>query len=229
MRISTSGTLDAFTPTLIQTLSPAQEEETQPIPLPNNLLAPPTTTTRTAKRRSFLPIDAPLSLNIPIPEASTFVPGLTATNDTDGFDAAHSPIVESYRRREEERAREAYQRALRSVMAYLKDMNDLGLSQQANAMGMYGAGGDEVLMSRSRRPTGVGLDREVSVSSNGSTLSSADSNSQLRSLDSLTGTRTGSSTQTNSVATTDSSGSNDERKFKDDKGKRAMVVREIVV
>ena len=37
-------------------------------------------------------------------------------------------------------------------------------------------------------------------------------------------------TQTNSVATTDSngSGSGEERKYKDDKGKRARVIREIV-
>ncbi|KAJ6627208.1 hypothetical protein B0H10DRAFT_2292586 [Mycena sp. CBHHK59/15] len=239
IRISTTGTLDAFSPPVINTLSPAQEEERSPIHSPTrnvtspNLLAPPPTTTRTVKRRSFLPIDSPLSLNIPIPEASAFVPGVTATSDTDGPESradTPSPVVESYMRREEERAREAYQRALRSVMAYLKDMNDLGLSQQANAMGMYGTGGDEALVSRSRRPTGVsGLDREVSISSNGSsTLSSLDSTGQLRSMESLTGLR-GSSTQTNSVATTDSSGSNDERKFKDDKGKRAMVVREIVV
>ncbi|KAJ6601233.1 hypothetical protein DFH09DRAFT_900867, partial [Mycena vulgaris] len=238
MRISTTGTLEGFnTPEIQHTLSPAREEEEHSPPsatsTTNNLLAPPQAmTTRTTKRRSFLPIDTPLSLIIPIPEAATFVPGVTATSDTDGPDGrgeTPSPVVESYMRREEERAREAYQRALRSVMAYLKDMNDLGLSQQANAMGMYGAGGDESLVSRSRRPTGTGLDREVSVSSNGSsTLSSLDSTGQLRSMDSLTGLR-GSSTQTNSVATTDSSGSGDERKFKDDKGKRAGVVREIVV
>ncbi|KAJ7456710.1 hypothetical protein FB451DRAFT_1512111 [Mycena latifolia] len=240
MRISTTGTLDAFNPPAIQhTLTPAQEEEEHSPPpsatatANNNFLLAPPTTARTTKRRSFLPIDAPLSLNIPIPEAAAFVPGVTATSDTDGpaRDDTPSPIAASYMRREEDRAREAYQRALRSVMAYLKDMNDLGLSQQANTMGMYGAGGDEALVSRSRRPTGAsgGLDRELSVSSNGSSaLSSFDSTGQLRSMDSLTGLR-GSSAQTNSVATTDSSGSGDERKFKDDKGKRAMVVREIVV
>ncbi|KAJ7275319.1 hypothetical protein B0H12DRAFT_1005803 [Mycena haematopus] len=241
MRISTTGTLDAFNPPLaIHALSPAVEDDeqrdTRPInaspptlAVPNsNLLVPPTTT-RTAKRRSFLPLDTPgLTLNIPIPEAAAFVPGVTATGESGIEGAAQpetpSPVVESYLRREEERAREAYQRALRSVMAYLKDMNDLGLSQQAAAMGVYGAGGDDALQPRSRRPTVAGLDREASVSSNGSSLDST-----LRSMDSMTGISRGSSTQTNSVATTDSSGSGDERKFKDDKGKRAMVVREIVV
>ncbi|KAJ7783474.1 hypothetical protein DFH07DRAFT_995611 [Mycena maculata] len=246
MRISTTGTLDGFNPPAIHHPLPTAPEEDEPEQRPgiqsapaagpstNNLLVPPPTT-RTAKRRSFLPLDTPLSLNIPIPAAAAFVPGVTATGDTDGPDGVcaetPSPVVESYLRREEERAREAYQRALRSVMAYLKDMNDLGLSQQAGAIGLYGAGGDEALVARSRRPTGTsGLDREVSVSSNGSsTMSSLDSTGQLRSMESLSGLRGGSSTQTNSVATTDSSGSGDERKFKDDKGKRAMVVREIVV
>ena len=53
--------------------------------------------------------------------------------------------------------------------------------------------------------------------------------SHLRSSDAILGLRSGSTTQTNSVATTDSTGSNgEERKFKDDKSKRARVVREIV-
>ncbi|KAJ7225815.1 hypothetical protein GGX14DRAFT_531499 [Mycena pura] len=226
MRISTTGgLLDAFnTPTIQHTPSP--EQEVPPVPTAkSNLLAPPLTTTRTAKRRSFLPIDGPpaLNINIPIPEASEFVPDMTATNDTDVRGDTPSPVVESYVRRDEERAREAYQRALRSVIAYLKDMNDLGLPQQASA---YGASGDEAPVSRSRRPTGTGLDRDASVSSNGSSVDSA---GQLRSMDSTSGIRGGYSTQTNSVATTDSSGSGDERKFKDDKSKRAMVIREIVV
>ena len=54
--------------------------------------------------------------------------------------------------------------------------------------------------------------------------------SQLRSIESRMGLRSGSTTQTNSVATTDSngSGSGEERKWKDDKGKRQRVVKEIV-
>jgi hypothetical protein len=59
---------------------------------------------------------------------------------------------------------------------------------------------------------------------NGSLLSDS---GQLRSAESMAGLRDGSSALTLSVATTDSCGS-DERKFKDDKGKRAMVVQEIV-
>jgi hypothetical protein len=55
-----------------------------------------------------------------------------------------------------------------------------------------------------------------------------DTYGQLRSPESMAGLRSGTSSKTLSVVTTDSNGSFEERKFKDDKGKRAMVVREIV-
>jgi len=242
MRFSTSGILDGVIPNLTTPPSPPQTERDTPqdmlkspgvIP-PSNLLAPPSLP-RTAKRRSFLPIEAPgsLSLIIPIPETSAFVPGLTALNDgedVDGRGTTPSPIdSEQYLRREEERAREAYMRALRSVMAYLKDMNDLGLSQQSNPMSMYCVTTYDISVTRSRRPTVVDGPREVSMVLSSSTAASlSDSAGQLRSMESMAGLRSGSSTQTLSVATTDSSGSSEERKFKDDKGKRAMVVREIV-
>lgn len=245
MRFSTAGILDSLAPNLSASISPPQDEgkpirdtlKVSPVVTSPTLLAPPSPLPRTAKRRSFLPIDAPgiLSLNIPIPDSSAFVPGLTAMDDGDDAEprvATPSPVVDSeqYLRREEERARESYMRALRSVMAYLKDMNDLGLSQQSNPISMYGAATDDVLTARSRRPTMIEGHREVSMALSGSTaVSMSDSNGQLRSTESIAGLRSGSSTQTLSVATTDSSGSSEERKFKDDKGKRAMVVREIVV
>lgn len=243
LRFSTSGILDSVIPNLIIPLSPPQEEREASQDLlqspgatsPSGLLAPPSPLPRTAKRRSFLPIDAPgsLPLNIPIPDSSPFVPGLTALNDggdVDGRGTTPSPVdSEQYLRREEERAKEAYMRALRSVMAYLKDMNDLGLSQHSNPISMYGAATDDALITRSRRPTIVDGPREVSMALSGSTaVSLSDSAGQLRSMESMAGLRSGGSTQTLSVATTDSNGSSEERKFKDDKGKRAMVVREIV-
>jgi hypothetical protein len=40
--------------------------------------------------------------------------------------------------------------------------------------------------------------------------------------------RSGTSSQTVSIATSDSGGSAEERKYKDDKSKRALVVKEIV-
>ncbi|KAG5648123.1 hypothetical protein DXG03_006077 [Asterophora parasitica] len=247
MRFSTTGILDGLNPQLGSPESPphiarkpSRDMLSIAAPPPSsfasssNLLAPPSPLPRSAKRRSFLPIDAPgaRSLNIPIPDSSPFVPGLTALNGGDDPDlrvTTPSPVPDSdqYLRREEERAREAYMRALRSVMAYLKDMNDLGLSQHTNPLSMYGAATDDAVTPRSRRPTMVDGHREVSMALSGSTGSS-DSNGQLRSLESMAGLRSGSSAQTLSVATTDSTGSSDERKFKDDKGKRAMIVREIV-
>jgi hypothetical protein len=128
---------------------------------------------------------------------------------------------EQYIRREEERAREAYMRALRSVMAYLKDMNDLAQSQQPNPVSIYGD--ESIAGARSRRPTVV--DREVSMASS----SSGSDPSHLRSSESMMGLRSGTSSQTLSVATTDSSSSMDERKYKDDKGKRSKIIQEIVV
>ena len=69
-------------------------------------------------------------------------------------------------------------------------------------------------------------DTAISMSASSSTSESG----QLRSMDSIAGLRSGTSAQTLSVATTDSSGSSstEERKWKDDKAKRTMIIREIV-
>ncbi|KAF8649758.1 hypothetical protein AX16_005525 [Volvariella volvacea WC 439] len=256
VRFSTTGTLGPMpTPSYSNPPSPPQPEQKLPQdllkPAPAlsspSLLAPPTPQPRSAKRRSFLPInDAPATLNIPIPDSSKFVPGVIAHNDADEsvegratssatvteVSAVTTPIItetDQYIRREEERAREAYMRALRSVMAYLKDMNDLAMSQQGNPLSMYG-GPDDVAggTTRPRRPTGVDAPREVSMALSGSTLVDG-APSHLRSAESMAGLRSGGAAQTLSVATTDSTGSNEERKYKDDKGKRAMVVKEIVI
>ncbi|THH02888.1 hypothetical protein EW026_g34 [Hermanssonia centrifuga] len=211
-------------------------------PASPNFLSPLGPTPRSTKRRSFLPIDmAP----IPIPPRSPFVQGLTATNgseDGDDFNRTipsriHTESMEQIQRREEEKARETRTRALRSVMAYLRDMHDLGLTQTPNTMSVYGGSLEAPANgARSRRPTVVENGRIPSESSIGSisaTLTSrSDLSSHLRSMESRMGLRS-SSAQTNSVATvatTDSSGSGsgEERKFKDDKGKRARILREIV-
>ncbi|PCH33605.1 hypothetical protein WOLCODRAFT_22111 [Wolfiporia cocos MD-104 SS10] len=194
----------------------------------------PAPTPRAAKRRSFLPIDMS---PIPIPAASSFVPGVTATNSTEDLNDTDQPPpvpvpkdpYEEIQRREEERAREVRLRALRSVMAYLRDMHDLGLSQ-ANIATLEPPSG-----LRSRRPTMVEsrLPSESSISSLSSSpsiLSRPDSMAQSRFMDSRVVSRAGSTIQTNSVATSDSSGSGngEERKYKNDRVKRAKIIREIV-
>ena len=68
----------------------------------------------------------------------------------------------------------------------------------------------------------------ASMVSSGTTSGSSGYSSHLRSPDTLS--RTNSAAATVSIATTDSSGSNsDERKYKEDKGKRRGIVREIVM
>ncbi len=202
-----------------------------------NLLSPtslaPGPTPRSAKRRSFLPID------VTVPAASAFMPAvqvIQASNSSDEPEEpgrstpSASPDFEQIQRREEEKAKEARTRALRSVMAYLRDMHDLGLTQ-TNVMSMYGGLTDALQGTRSRRPTVVETGRVPSESSVSSLATSSVSDvSQLRSIESRMGVRSGVTTQTNSVATTDSNGSGgtEERKWKDDKGKRQRVVKEIV-
>ena len=254
VRFSTTGTLGALstntvtssTPNPVMSFSPPEIEREPPkdpiqitpaIPSPSflssSLLVPPSPLPRPSRRRSFLPIDAPLLLNTSLTNPATFVPGVTASNETDDWDETKKvtvgPVADTsdhYLRKEEERNREAYMRALRSVMAYLKDMNDLGLSQ-SNSMSMYGGTADDpAVVPRSRRPTDAGRELSMAISASAS-MSTLDASAQLRSSESMAGLRSGTSSQTLSVAT-DSSASSEERKFKDDKGKRAMVVREIV-
>jgi hypothetical protein len=241
VRFSTTGTLGAVPPLPAVALSPPIIEEKflndapklTPTTFSGNSLAPPSSPTpRSMKRRSFLPIDASQPLNIPTPSA--FVPGVTASNADEPDDATRatpSPVPDpaELSRREEEKLREASTRALRSVMAYLKDMNDLNQTQ-TNVLSMYGSTAEEAVgASRSRRPTIVDAGRGVSENTIGS-VSGSGSSGQLRSMESMAKLRNGGTAKTLSVATTDSSGSgsSEERKYKDDKSKRSMVVREIV-
>jgi len=133
------------------------------------------------------------------------------------------PSNEFSARREEDRAREAYTRALRSVMAYLKDMNDL-TQNQGNTLSIYG----DDITGRSRRPT-ILESRQNSENSIG-LISRANSQigGQLRSPDAIASLRADGPSQTASVVTMDSDGSSEERKYKDDKSQRSLIVREII-
>lgn len=241
VRFSTTSTLGAVPPLPSVALSPPSNEETflNDVSKPTlstssgNSLAPQSSPTpRSMRRRSFLPIDASQPLNIPAPSA--FIPGVTASNADESDDfmrATPSPVPEpaELSRREEEKLREASTRALRSVMAYLKDMNDLNQTQ-TNVLSIYGSTAEEAVGAvRSRRPTIVDGGRGVLENTIGS-VSRSGSSGQLRSMESMAKLRNGGTAKTMSVATTDSSGSgsSEERKYKDDKSKRSMVVREIV-
>ena len=192
-----------------------------------SLLAPPSPSTlpRT-KRRSFLPIDAPGGMALSIPENSPFVSGVAVSGEPDDSETKTTGLPsptfsQEYIRREEDRAREAYMRALRSVMAYLRDMNDLSVGQPGAPLSMYGHPDEQPGAARSRRPTVV--ERDGNTSSSG-----LDAPPHLRPADSLSGTRSGTSSATLSMATTDSAGSSEERKFKDSKETRSHAVQEII-
>ena len=238
VRFSTSGSLGPMpsaTPSV--SLSPPINEEdvelsaNTPSPEPSNpgtSLAP---SPRASKRRSFLPVDGSAITSLLIPSPTQFMQESSGTGNLGDLDEPASSLRPNsavdaddiIARREEERAREAYTRALRSVMAYLKDMNDLSLSQ-GNTLSVYGGSPEgSPSISRSRRPT------VMERASSENTISRAASISgQLRSPEAMAGLRSGTTSQTVSVATTDSSGSSEERKYKDDKGKRALVIREII-
>jgi hypothetical protein len=245
VRFSTTGFLGPLTTSVpsvaLSTPEQGQEnpnsEKASPIPpvtTPANFLVPsPSPVPRASRRRSFLPV-GDVSLTLP----ATPVPALDRlsvppNDDSDELRRSPTPSpilvgdhIDFASRREEERAREAYTRALRSIMAYLKDMNDLGLSQ-GNTTSMYG-GAEEGSPSgmRSRRPTII--DRTNSDASMMSISRAGSMSSQLRSPEAMSSLRSGTSSQTVSIATSDSEGSAEERKYKDDKSKRALVVKEIV-
>jgi hypothetical protein len=200
--------------------------------------SPHSPSTRVAKRRSFLPIGGPPT---PLPSPGPLAPGvnLPSANGDEERLLTPSPIspdtAEQAQRREGERAREAYTRALRSVMAYLRDMNDLSVTQHS-LMSMYSPSTPDITGSgsRSRRPTIVDNGRVAADGTSSSPSSVAASRSgssdQLRSSESISHLRSLNSSQTASIATTDSVGSvyGEERKFKDDSSRRMRVVKEIV-
>ena len=198
-----------------------------PNPPPTTSLVPPSAgpTPRASKRRSFLPID--LSLQ----DSSLFPLTNFTLSEGDQSRATPSPrpstaeAAESFQRREEERAREFYTRALRSVIAYLRDMHDLSQSQ-LRVLSMYGPSTPDLNNSRSRRPTIAETHRGVSEHS----ISSTDTSGQLRSADSRGALRNGSDQTTNSTITVDSTGSAEdkEKQAKADRGKRLRIVREII-
>ncbi|KAI0321689.1 hypothetical protein OF83DRAFT_1168216 [Amylostereum chailletii] len=240
--------------TIHASASPSPSPSPSPNPSASNFLAPAPSsgsspsflippspnvpTSRSAKRRSFLPIDGSNGLSIPVPSPTAFVTGFAVgSDDGEGREYTPSPTPESFeqiQRREEERAREAYTRALRSVMAYLRDMNDLSLSQINTTSIMTPASPESG--TRSRRPTvsengRTTSENSVAMSSSSASIGSPGSGqNQLRSSESIARLRSVSTSKTASIVTTDSGGSNggETRKFKDDGAKRALIVREIV-
>lgn len=191
-------------------------------------LAPPSVgpTPRASKRRSFLPIELSLQeSNISPVAISAFSEDDPDSRVTPSPRPTTAEIAESMQRREKERARDFYTRALRSVMAYLRDMHDLSQSQ-LNVLSVYGPSTPDLNSSRSRRPTLAETSRGASEHS----ITSTDSSSQLRSPDSRGALRNGVDQLTNSTIIVDNveSAEEKEKQAKADRAKRLRIVREIV-
>ncbi|KAF8474305.1 hypothetical protein JB92DRAFT_1904343 [Gautieria morchelliformis] len=203
-------------------------------------LAVPSSRLRAAKRRSFLSLDGPPALNIPIPSTAPFLlESIIATSDTDEleFTSTVESKVESLLSppaQPQELQQQSDARALRSVMAYLSDLADLGMPNSApggpmgnanpSTFNLGSSSSQENEEGRSRRPTLVESGR---VLSEGSLASNASSGSGIGGAARSDDPRA----TTISMITTDSGGSgrDEERsKHKDDKSKRALIIKEIV-
>ncbi|KAG8993716.1 hypothetical protein FRB90_000616 [Tulasnella sp. 427] len=240
------------------------------VDLSSPTLAPPPTTTRTGRRRSFLPLDGPPQLNIPI-DKSPLMPSMPIsgagnaverpeiaispsdppTNSSTGSNPSSARQSQNYQEilinglpeqlfsaLPSPAMNEAYAKALRLVMAYLRDLLDLGgliPAPQTGAMPVPavppmipGSNGSSPMPDRRRRPTLVG--GEGHTDSIFSANFAPPPPRGLRSMPSTTSLRGGA---TVSTYTADSGGSGtgtgtEERKVKDDKAKRAHLVKEIV-
>ncbi|KAG8910465.1 hypothetical protein FRC01_006326, partial [Tulasnella sp. 417] len=232
-------------------------------------LIPPPAASRAGRRRSFLPLDGPPQLNIPIdksplmstmalgglgngPERPDIAVSMSGTTVVGGDGSNPSSARQSQNYQEilinvqpdqpmsalsTLVMNEAYAGALRTLMVYLRDLFDLGGSIPAAPTGAVpvpsmppsvpGSSSSSPMPDRRRRPTLVGGEAPTdSIFSAHFTPP----NRGLRSMPSTTSLRGG---PTVSTYTADSGGSGagggaEERKVKDDKAKRAYLVKEIV-
>ncbi|KAH9172745.1 GrfA protein [Lactarius sanguifluus] len=229
VRLSSTGSLGMDIPSTAPEISVSPLLSVAPS---SPRLSPLSLTTRVTERRSFLPVGGPPTLSPPLPSPGLFSSGTTlASTELRLPSPISSETIDQVQRREKERAREAYARALRPVMAYLRDMNDLSVTQLTPTSTYSPSSPDtEGSGPRSRRPTTADSGR---VTSDGILSSFAASRSgssdKLRAPESIVHLDSPSLSQAGSIATTNSKGSvNEERKFKDDGGRRMKIVKEIV-
>lgn len=241
------------------------------------LLAPPGAgpTPRKAKRRSFLPLGGPTPLSIPSSGNSMLV--VDGANDTGseygnresgGYISSPLPMSPMDT---EEKERERHQRALRSVMGYLRDMCDLsaGTSSGATAVAAAAAAVQAQVNAspnfgqvapQEQQPHHEGRSRSGPSSRSVSrrpTLSSADASRALSEFSNSSAAFSGSASPPNhssnppsmfatgptpsftsfaemsaalesETATIVDEQPIEEKKVKDDKNKRSMIVKEIV-
>lgn len=199
------------------------------------------------KRRSFLPIlDAPPSLDIPIPTAgfdaslATFANSPTVAQRMLGDASESSPLPE---RTEQGPHGRTYDIGLKSIMSYLRDLYDLSLpipvintgaevvhSDASGASGSVSATSEPRVGSplangrvlptvgrRSRRPTIVAVELDESRSGNQSPLSIGDINAKLQGI-----------VRPDSVARQAPEEPVHQKKYKDDSVVRTGVIKHIL-
>ncbi|GJJ09745.1 hypothetical protein Clacol_003969 [Clathrus columnatus] len=196
-------------------------------------LTVPATLSRAAKRRSFLPLDGPPSLNIPIPTTSPFFPeGLIAPIESEEeqpklvIEQEHKIL--SVQKNDVQTAQHNEARILRGVMAYLRDMADLSVptavagsipSAMPSSANLATAS-TESADGRARRPTIAESGRVVSEGSFASSSSGPSPSSQHpddHRINTTTADTNGSS-----------KGEEERSKYKEDKLRRVKIIKEIV-
>ena len=110
----------------------------------SGMLAPPMTSPlnpKKTKRRSFLPIGGPAPISIPpVQSGSLVLASSDPTQGTFGFESPGYPASPlSMTIESEEKQRERHQRALKSVMGYLRDMCDLSAGTSSGAAAVAAA------------------------------------------------------------------------------------------
>ncbi|WVW84780.1 hypothetical protein I302_106815 [Kwoniella bestiolae CBS 10118] len=189
------------------------------------------TTPVRGKRRSFLPIDlGPPSIEISIPLTSPFIPPLTGFDSLDRLPSATSeatiatmtasnsrPLVESPSGILEDR----YAQGLESIKSYLRDLFDLSRPPIEPYGGFEVVSGQDSSCAASSAPSD-NLGSPMSGMAGQSTFSTDVRRARRPTLDNQS-SRTTSVVESEECEQTSLSG----KKFKNDKSKRAKIIREI--
>ncbi|EJD51896.1 hypothetical protein AURDEDRAFT_111473 [Auricularia subglabra TFB-10046 SS5] len=191
---------------------------------PSPFLMPPSgPTPRSAKRRSFLPLDRPAVVStadtltpLSIPPSSSRSTTVVGDEDTD-FDAKSpfsEPTPQSAMPPDQRASVTPQTRALRSVMAYLRDLSDLGAISKGAVNGT--ATSSVNLLAALSQDMSLGMSMD---------------DSSLRQRRPTIGERVvsdGSFASSSSDPKDSTESATEDRKYKEDKARRAMIVREIV-
>ncbi|KAH7106986.1 hypothetical protein BKA62DRAFT_685700 [Auriculariales sp. MPI-PUGE-AT-0066] len=211
------------------------------------LLQPGGGSTRSSRRRSFLPLDRAIStadtltpLSITTSARSSTAVGTESgsfESDANTLSAFSDPTPHSAMPNElrlQQASANPHARHLRSVMAYLRDMSDLGATTNKAAMAAHssnggiggsGGGGGGGTNATASVNLIAALAQDMSLSFNGAPEGGELMRRQLRPS---VGDRVVSDGSYASSGSDPKDGEPEDRKYKDDKNRRTAIVREIV-